>query len=132
MTVCKQRSLNYLGVVVWLALATTFAFNTASAADYLNGEEIKELLSGNTLEGPGDWRMYYDPSGQTRGQEGSITDTGKWEVLDDRYCIRWNNWVDGKRMCWKVKRKGKRINRVGIDGTGSSKVTINEGNPAGL
>lgn len=87
------------------------------AASYMSGEEIRQVLSGNTIESPtGSWRVYFDPSGENRAQEGEIKDKGTWEVFDDHYCARWDNWVDGKLLCWKLKwkQKGERLTRQSL------------------
>lgn len=132
---CAQLALRCSLMAVLPILFSAFPYTQSSAATYLTGEEIREVLSGNTIESPtGSWRVYFDPSGENRAQEGDITDRGDWEVFDDHYCARWDNWVDGKRLCWKMqwKAKGKSLKRKGIKGAKDSEVILLKGNPAGL
>jgi len=54
----------------------------------LTGAEIKELVAGNTVQGP-KFTEYYDPVGAVRGQE--------IEEEDDKYEGSWR--VDGDKLC---------------------------------
>lgn len=78
----------------------------------LNGDQIMNLLSGNTLKGVENgtsWAVYYSPDGTQYGRYGSRTDIGKWWVSDNQYCRQWNTWSDHKIKCQKIYVVGDKL-----------------------
>ena len=116
-----------------VAAFTIGVFHSAAAQDGpgLTTNEIIELLSGNTVK-KGSFSLYYTADGTVRGKEGSYQDTGKWVAEDDTFCVRWKKWVQGKELCWKLRRDGNKIYREGIANAGDNVVTWYEGNVDGL
>ena len=125
------------GLFILVAVAATSLLPTsASGASWMTGAEIREVLIGNSIEmGDGNIRIYFDPSGEGRAHEGLVKDRGDWEIFDDHYCMRWDNFVDNKLLCWKIKWKvkGKVLSREGVKGTTfDNDVNYLQGNPAEL
>ncbi len=82
----------------------------------LSGQEIRELIVGNTLIGPINARQYdfsYEPDGNVYGDIGVSTDRGTWEISDDGvYCHEWTLHFDSTRRCYKwfrAKRQGRYV-----------------------
>jgi hypothetical protein len=58
----------------------------------LTGAEIRDALSGNTVNGVQDgvsWKQYFDPGGATTYVSGGRASPGRWSVRGERYCSRW-------------------------------------------
>ena len=70
------------------------------------------MLSGNILKTE-QFNFYYAPNGIVHGRIGSQGDRGIWIAEDGGYCEHWSVWGEGKKICWKVERKGKFIRRQG-------------------
>ena len=81
----------------------------------LTGEQIKKLVTGNTIQGPlgpavYDW--YYADNGKVSGDVGyADKDSGKWFIKDaDTYCHQWQRFFDGAERCYhwyKLDRSGQ-------------------------
>ncbi|MEM7294112.1 MAG: hypothetical protein AAF420_12065, partial [Pseudomonadota bacterium] len=102
--------------VVVLIFAAWFAsehFFGEQELPVLEGEEIAEMLTGNTLRGEG-FQLYYEADGVMRGWLRGHLDSGTWWVKSDHYCVRWKVWGYGDDLCWYVKREGERIIRNGV------------------
>ncbi|MEO1066795.1 MAG: hypothetical protein AAFW47_05385 [Pseudomonadota bacterium] len=85
-----------------------------SVATPLNGEEIKDAISGKRvfLKVPfgGEFPLRYDPSGVVRGDGTAFgvgrffspKDEGKWWVRNGKLCQQWQEWYDGKTACFII------------------------------
>jgi len=76
----------------------------ASAQDALTANEIRILLTGNTVYAKTDKNrtvfIYYDPNGTMQGwnKQKNYRDQGTWDVSDDhQYCRKWKRW-------WKPRK----------------------------
>lgn len=88
------------------ASALTLLAGSALAKDQASGDEIRTLLSGNTLQGSSAksaYAEYYDPEGTLRGDGYA----GKWKVEDDMGCMDygegfqcWTGYIDGIANIW--------------------------------
>lgn len=118
-------------------LALTVAVLGLSADAYagegpkLSGAEIQSILSGNSITGKG-FTLYYDPGGEVRGIEGGSRDTGKWWAEEDKFCVQWNKWVGGKKLCMFIWQKGNKLHRENTAGTYKDVVKVKEGNVKNL
>lgn len=82
----------------------------AAEEQKLSGEEMVELLSGNTAIGEeDDWKQFFDPNGDTPYVvDGDEVDLGKWKVEGDTYLSWWKStgWTsysmtgEGDRVTW--------------------------------
>ena len=78
----------------------------------LNGDQIRNLLSGNTLKGKkgsASFTIYYSPDGTQYGRAGNQTDIGKWWVSDNQYCGQWDTWSGHKIKCQKCYSIGDKL-----------------------
>lgn len=81
----------------------------------LTGDEIKKLISGNTVQGPMGREMYdwyYQPDGAVTGVIGaSNDDSGTWLIKGSNvYCHTWDQYFDGVQECYewyKQERSGR-------------------------
>jgi hypothetical protein len=89
-----------------LALLLLAGASPASSAETaLSGEEIRALISGNTLQGSfmtNPLTMVFYPDGLIRGAIGLTgSDSGTWEIKGDTYCHLWFTYFSAVRRCYK-------------------------------
>jgi hypothetical protein len=106
----------------------------------ISAQEIKSLLTGNTLHGKfgsSTVTAFLGSDGRTRGEltssSGSVSrDRGRWEVsADGFFCDQWENWRAGSD-CDRVYLRGSEFVLINLDGTKSSDGRIEQGNSRGL
>ena len=109
---------------------------TMSDLQVLNGEEVRRVLTGNTLVGydqAGPYWMYYPSGGTIWGQASNgDVDIGRWRVDGDLYCRSWRRWGDQSEQCWQFATDG--LNRlIWIDPNGRKfgESTVQSGNTIG-
>ena len=107
------------------ALFVAVAVAGATAADKLNGAQIREAVVGNTvqgtMEGTGDYAEFYLPDGTIRAQ----TYSGNWTIEGDQMCFQYGS---DPKMCWEVAKEGDTLQWIRdgkVEGTG----TVAPGNP---
>jgi len=98
---------------------------TATAADMLSGDQIRSLVSGNTIQGNmeagGAYTEFYAEDGTIKGKDY----TGVWNVDGDSMCFQYGS---DPVSCWQAAKEGDQIQWVKdgkVDGTG----TVLPGNP---
>jgi hypothetical protein len=83
--------------------------NPVYAGDFMNGDEVKALLSGKTVTGKGlkkDFTVvtYFSPDGTMLGTKDGESRNGTWTVEDDgKQCIKFD---DGNSNCRYIKDNG--------------------------
>lgn len=99
----------------------------------LSGTELKELVSGATVEidAPMGYKIpiRYGAEGHMTGDAGGLasylgaaTDTGKWWIKGDELCHKWKQWFSGELKCLRLSRDGRAVqwqDRDGNSGTAS-------------
>ena len=69
----------------------------------LNEAEIIAFTSGGPFLGTsaeGDpFNVEFKKNGTIDGVSGSYTDSGTWEIVNDTYCIQWDEWKYHERYC---------------------------------
>jgi hypothetical protein len=43
-------------------------------------------------------------------------DSGRWWVVADQLCQRWNNWLGGTSYCFKLRQQGASVHWTRDDG----------------
>ena len=108
-----------------LALVLAATALPAAAGQMLNGEEIRALLSGNTITGSmtefGLYTEYYAPDGSIR----SAHRKGTWKIEGDTACLTFGGNDAG---CWNVGKDGDMLQWF-RDGELLGSGTVEEGNP---
>ena len=86
-----------------LALLSAAALPGA-ANDALSGEELRKLITGNTLKGSYTTEpltMVFYEDGLLRGRIGLTgSDSGTWEIDGNKYCNEWIVYFNGVRKCY--------------------------------
>ena len=97
----------------------------ASAADMLTGDQIRGLVSGNTVQGNmeagGAYTEFYAEDGTIKGKDY----TGAWNIDGDSMCFQYGS---DPVACWQVAKEGDQVQWIKegkVDGTG----TVVSGNP---
>ena len=99
----------------------------------LAGEALRRAVSGKTVHiatSVGSFPIRYKSNGTMTGQApvfvaslGGESDSGKWWVVDDRLCQRWQRWLDAKQYCFKLQRVGAAVHWWRNDGlTGTATI----------
>lgn len=92
------------GAVLVVALTLGPPGAPAGANEHLSGDEVRTLITGNTLQGnfmtnPLTFVFYAD--GTVRGSVGMTgSDSGTWEIEGDKYCNQWVTYFSGVRRCY--------------------------------
>lgn len=95
------------GVMVLAAvLSVTFSASRALAADFLTSDEVKKLVSGNTVHvevsGKGEFKAYLNSDGKVTRMHDGQTLEGVWRIKDDgALCVRYS---DKEESCGSVKK----------------------------
>lgn len=99
--------MNNFRLLITIALSA-LASQAVLADDFLNGDQIKELVTGNTVQAEHlrkgfDFAVYFDADGQTavRKQDGEETETS-YRIDGDKHCIHWK----GKDRCAEIRDNG--------------------------
>lgn len=107
------------------ALAMFMAAGAVQAAEMLSGDQIKSLVSGNTVQGSmeasGAYSEFYQEDGMIKGDGYS----GAWSIEGDTMCFQYGA---DPAACWEVGMDGDTVQWIKdgkIDGTG----TVVAGNP---
>jgi hypothetical protein len=97
----------------------------AGAAEMLTSDQIRALVSGNTVQGAmvatGPYAEFYKADGTIKGKDY----TGVWAIDGDKMCFQYGT---DPKSCWQVGRDGDAVQWIKdgkVDGTG----TVVTGNP---
>ena len=109
-------------------------------AQQLSGDEIKKLITGNTVKGPigaRPYSFYYKPTGEAGGViGGGGADSGTWKIKQGSvYCHMWTDYFDGVERCYEWHKDGKRYVMKNVDADRSRDIpvwNIEKGNPLGF
>ena len=96
-----------LGVLLCFGMALP----ALAESPQLSGEEIEELLSGNSAVYEDGALQFFDESGRTTYKnEGSPIETGTWRASKSHYCSRWGvGGPVGGEACYVVRYDGETI-----------------------
>ena len=92
-----------------IAIGLLGTSSIAFAIEYLGAEEVKQLVSGKTVEAENPRRAtssvtYFDPDGTFRQLLEGKPEKGTWSVNDDGYlCTNREGWSSS---CRKISREG--------------------------
>lgn len=113
------------GFLLSVALAASLLPLAAQAGDMLTGDQIRTLVSGNTVQGDmqatGVYTEFYADDGTIKGKDY----TGVWSIDGDNMCFQYGS---DPASCWQVAKEGEQVQWVKdgkVDGTG----TVVPGNP---
>ena len=111
-------------------LSTLWLITGVSAAEELEGLEIKKLIAGKTvrlttpfgialpLRYRTDGVVVGDVSGISAASMFAPKEAGRWWVDDDSLCQKWPTWYKGRQFCFKITSLGEgRISWLRNDGT---------------
>lgn len=99
-------------------LAAMLVAVAPSLANELGDQEIKARISGKRiyLAAPlgGEFPLFYRPDGYVDGSGEAVglgrlarpKDSGRWWVRGDRLCQKWQNWYEGKVLCFALTELG--------------------------
>jgi hypothetical protein len=130
--------------IAWIAMAAALpgcvgdgdSAPNAGLLRTLSGQEVRQLLGGNTLvgrDGAGPFWMHYPSEDTVWGLASSgDVDIGHWWVSGNHYCRSWRHWSNGREQCWLFATDGSdELLWIEPDGRSSGKSTIQAGNTIG-
>jgi hypothetical protein len=109
-------------------------------AEVLAGNKLRKAVSGKTVylmtsigaEIPIRYGLNGKIYGRTSpslaavGGESVSSDTGRWWVVREQLCQRWENWADSRSYCYKFRVAGEAVQWQRNDGaTGSARIASN-------
>ena len=113
--------------IAFSLIASVLLANGALANDFLNPDQVQNLLAGKKILGQPsnggsfDFQMNSDFTTTTSLAGG---DTGRWRLSEDGYCTIWTKIRQGKESCFKVSKVGANYFVHGPDGSRSRIVRI--------
>ena len=91
----------------------------ALAQEALTGDQIRTLITGNTLQGnflTDSLTMVFYADGVLRGSIGFTgSDSGTWGIDGDNYCNEWFTYFSGVRRCYQWIPQGNRYLLKNVD-----------------
>lgn len=117
--------------IVMVAATMLIAGGAALASDpQLEGDDLRKAISGKTvsLNTPmGGLPISYRADGTMQGRAGALADytgaardSGRWWIVADQLCQRWNNWLGGTSYCFKLRQQGGNVQWTRSDGLSGS------------
>ena len=109
------RKMNLVGVCIVGVFCAGVVFaaenKTANSRVALLGEEIQELLAGNSAVYESGAKQFFGADGNTLYHvSGKYAEKGTWRVSENRYCSRWQfAGRPGYETCYTMERENKRI-----------------------
>ena len=105
---CRLRGVTVVAGALAVVLGTLG--HPSMAEDALTGDQVRELITGNTLHGSfrtEPLTMVFYKDGTLRGSIGLTgSDSGTWEIDGEKYCNEWFTYFNGTRHCYRWVRNG--------------------------
>ena len=112
------------------AVAVMVAAGVAMASDPTEGqmgnEALRKTVAGKIvhLATPmGGLPIRYRADGTMSASAGSLAsytgserDRGRWWIVTDKLCQRWNSWLEGKAYCFRLRQQGGTVHWTRNDG----------------
>ena len=98
----------------------------AGDAKPLSGPQLQKFVAGKTVvlhTSIGGVPITYSGNGTMSGAAKSMAmyagrerDKGRWRVLGDQICQKWDVWLEGKSYCFTFRLDGRTVHWRGLDG----------------
>ncbi len=107
---------SFAKIAAGLLVVAASSLSTAATANPLNGDQIKELISGKRvylstplrIELPllyrNDGSVVGDISGFSMASMFAPKEKGRWWVENEQLCQQWPSWYKGKQFCFRIKQ----------------------------
>lgn len=113
-------------VVTVVAATLLVACGALASEPDLEGESLRKAITGKTvnLNTPmGGLPISYRADGTMQGRAGALAtytgaarDTGRWWIVADQLCQRWNTWLSGTSYCFRLRQQGASVHWTRNDG----------------
>jgi hypothetical protein len=120
-----MRHATGLTVAIMMA-AGGVAIAQEPAGSQMDSAALRKAVAGKTvhLATPvGGLPINYRSDGTMSGIAGSLAtytgserDRGRWWVVADKLCQRWNTWLGGKSYCFRLRQQGETVHWMRNDG----------------
>lgn len=112
---------------VTVAAAVLLIGGPALGADLdLAGDNLRKAIAGKTISlttPMGGLPISYRADGTMQGRAGALADytgaardSGRWWIVADQLCQRWNTWLGGTSYCFRLRQQGGSVHWVRNDG----------------
>jgi hypothetical protein len=110
-----------------LAAMALAAVGAAASDLQLEGDALRRAIAGKTVSLdtpmgglPISYRADGTMSGLAKGAlaayAGAAQDGGRWWVVADQLCQRWNTWLGGASYCFRLRQQGGSVHWTRQDG----------------
>ena len=135
----RRSTVSKLVAVISSILTVTMPISEALARDAMTAEDMRTVVTGNTLSGKSEKgyevHVYHDTDGTMEGNSRKkYYDSGTWKISDEGlYCRKWKKWRKAKLDCFQMYQIGSNIYRLkAIDQDYESLLKMREGDPEKL
>jgi hypothetical protein len=115
------------GLVVGAVMVIAGAAFAQEAGDqHMDNGSLRKAIEGKTvhLATPlGGLPINYRADGTMSGKAGMLAsytgserDRGRWWVVANKLCQRWNTWLGGKSYCFRLRQEGETVHWIRSDG----------------
>jgi hypothetical protein len=109
-----------------MMVAGSAAFGSELVEGQMDSSALRKAVAGKTvhLTTPmGSLPINYRTNGTMSGKSGILAsyvgserDRGRWWVVADKLCQRWNTWLSGKSYCFRLRQQGATVHWTRNDG----------------
>jgi hypothetical protein len=120
-----MRHAKGLAVAMMMAMAGAAIAQEAGDA-HLDNTALRKTIEGKTVQLAtplGGLPINYRPDGTMFGKAGILAsytgsdhDRGRWWVVANKLCQRWNTWLGGKSYCFRLRQNGETVHWTRSDG----------------
>lgn len=139
---CRKLSLSILSFSCFSAiLPCSLPAQAQPQTPQMTDSEILAIASGNTTIGtfsdrPISYEVFVAPDGRLIGRlsdgKSKSVELGRWRVVNDRLCGKWDNLKQGGENCFTYHRVGPNVHAYNDDGSLDRVQFFVEGDPLGL
>ena len=120
-----MRSARVFAAAIMVVVGSA-AFGNEPIEGQMDSSALRKAVAGKTvhLATPlGGLPINYRTDGTMSGRAGTLAsyigserDRGRWWVVADKLCQRWNTWLSGKSYCFRLRQQGATVHWTRNDG----------------
>lgn len=113
-------------VTAIIMIAAGAAFAQESGEGQMDSGGLRKAVAGKTVQLAtplGGLPINYRTDGTMSGRAGALAwytgserDRGRWWIVGDKLCQRWNSWLGGKSYCFRLRQQGATVHWTRNDG----------------
>jgi hypothetical protein len=114
-----MSSAKVFAAAIMVVVAGSVAFGSEPVEGQMDSNALRKAVAGKTvhLATPlGGLPINYRINGTMSGKAGTLAsyvgsehDRGRWWIVADKLCQRWNTWLSGKSYCFRLRQQGATV-----------------------